>query len=138
MKRNTIDDCVLSDLGCISSRSGRITAVEARKDGSFDIERVFYLFDVPSGADRGGHSHKELKQLIVAASGAFSVLLDDGFAKKKVDLNRPHIGLLVPPWVWSELVNFSSGAVCLVLASQKYDAADYIRDYDEYRKYVGA
>ena len=97
--------------------------------------RVYYLYDVPGGEERGGHAHKELSQLIVAASGSFDVVLDDGTTKKTITLNRPYQGLYVVPGIWRELVNFSSGSSCLVLASHKYDESDYIRDYNEFLKY---
>jgi hypothetical protein len=137
MKNSSVDECRIVNLPCVSQRSGRITPVESNIDLPFGIQRVYYLYDVPSGAERGGHAHRGLWQLIVAASGSFSVILDDGRKKRTVDLNRPHNGLLIVPGIWRELVNFSSGAVCLVLASLKYDAADYIRDYGEFRAYKG-
>lgn len=99
----------------------------------FDIKRVFYIYDVPAGEERGGHSHKCLQQLIVAISGAFDVLLDDGVAQRIVTLNRPYQGLLVAPGVWSKQFNFSSGSVGLVLASDHYDEDDYVRDYTEFK-----
>ena len=98
----------------------------------FKIERVYYLYDVPSDAYRGGHAHKKLQQFIIALSGSFEVLLDDGKIKQKIMLNKPNKGLLIPTGVWRELDNFSSGAVCLVLASDVFDESDYIRDYDEF------
>jgi len=101
----------------------------------FEVKRVYYLYDVPGGSERGGHAHKTLHQLIVAASGAFDVILDDGVTKKIVQLNRPYYGLLLIPGIWRELMNFSSGAVCLVLASEKYNPDDYIRDYSVFKKF---
>ena len=98
----------------------------------FDVKRVYYLYDVPGGESRGAHAHKELSQLIVAASGSFRVTLDDGNVKRSFTLNRPYQGLYVKPGIWRDLDDFSSGAVAMVLASEKYDAADYIRDYDEF------
>jgi len=99
------------------------------------VRRVYYLFDVPGGESRGGHAHRELQQLIVAAGGSFDVVIDDGKNRKIVNLNRPYFGLHIIPGIWRELVNFSSGAICLVLASATYDASDYIRDYEEFIKY---
>lgn len=101
----------------------------------FDVRRVYYLYDVPGGVERGGHAHKTLSQLIVAASGSFTVTLNDGKARRSFCLNRPYEGLLVKPGIWRDLSDFSSGSVCLVLASEKYDADDYIRDFDEFIRF---
>jgi dTDP-4-dehydrorhamnose 3,5-epimerase-like enzyme len=101
----------------------------------FDVKRVYYLYDVPGGESRGGHAHCELYQLIVAAGGSFDVVLDDGKVKRTIALNRPYHGLLIVPGLWRELQNFSSGATCLVLASEKYDEKDYIRDYEDFLRY---
>lgn len=136
MKNNSIYNCVILPLNKIHNRAGNITIVEGNKNVPFDIKRVYYLYDIPSGEDRGGHAHKELYQLIVSASGSFNVLLDDGLNKKVVTLNRPDYGLLVVPGIWRELMEFSSGAICLVLASHKYDENDYLRDYQEYINYI--
>jgi hypothetical protein len=136
MNRPTIYDCSIVQLPRISERSGNITAIEQGNNIPFPIERIYYLYDVPGGADRGGHAHKELFQLIVAASGAFEVIIDDGYQKKTVELNRPYFGLFVIPGIWSELINFSSGAICLVLSSKIYEENDYIRDYDTFKKYA--
>lgn len=130
--RNSIYDCVILPLSKIHNRAGNITIVEGKKNIPFDVKRVYYLYDIPGGEGRGGHAHKELYQLIIAASGAFNVLLDDGENKKIVMLNRPDYGLMVVPGIWRELFEFSSGAICLVMASHKYDALDYIRDYKEF------
>lgn len=127
--KNSIYDCVVLPLQKIHNRAGNITIVEGQKNVPFDVKRIYYLYDIPGGEDRGGHAHKELYQLIIAASGAFNVLLDDGENKKIVMLNRPDYGLMVVPGIWRELFEFSSGAICLVLASQKYDPDDYLRDY---------
>jgi len=129
---SNIYNCCVVELGKIHNRAGNITVIEERKLVPFDIKRVYYLYDVPGGAERGGHAHKELYQLVVAASGCFDVILDDGRNKKVVELNRPYYGLLIVPGIWRELINFSSGAICLVLASAKYDKIDYIRDYKEF------
>lgn len=126
----TIDDCKLIDLPCIGDRNGNITPIYGREHIPFDIARVYYLYDVPGGAARGGHAHKELQQLIVSVMGAFDVVLDDGQRKKTVRLDRAYNGLYVPRMIWRELENFSSGGICLVLASTPYDENDYIRDYD--------
>ena len=132
---STIYNCGVIELNKIHDRSGNITVVESNKHIPFKIERVYYLYDVPSGAERGGHAHKNLHQLIVAASGCFDVVVNDGRNKKIVELNRPNFGLLIYPGIWSELINFSSGAISLVLASHLYDEADYIRSYKDYIKY---
>jgi len=130
--KNSVYDCVILPLSKIHNRAGNITIVEGQSNIPFDVRRIYYLYDIPGGEDRGGHAHKELYQLIVAASGSFNVLLDDGQNKKIVTLNRPDYGLLVVPGIWRELCEFSSGAICLVLASHKYDKNDYIRDYDQF------
>jgi len=132
---STIFDCVVMPLSKIHNRAGNITIVEGEQNLPFDIKRVYYLYDIPGGESRGGHAHRNLYQLVVAASGAFDVLLDDGKNKKVVKLNRPDFGLLIVPGIWRELFEFSSGAVCLVMASLKYDAEDYIRDYNEFVKF---
>ena len=130
-----IHSCCVLELSKIHNRSGNITIVQNGSDLPFDVRRIYYLYDVPGGEERGGHAHKELSQLIVAASGSFDVVLDDGTTKKTITLNRPYQGLYVVPGIWRELVNFSSGSSCLVLASHKYDESDYIRDYNEFLKY---
>lgn len=129
---SSIDDCRTRELQRISRREGQITPVEGSKDVPFDIARVYYLYDVPGGATRGGHAHRDLQQLIVAVMGSFDVLLDDGDRKKLVTLNRAHTALYLPRLIWRDLLNFSSGSVCLVLASLPYSEADYIRNYDEF------
>ena len=118
-----------------SQRKGDISVIENGETIPFDVKRIYYLYDVPGGESRGGHAHKELQQLILAASGSFTVMLDDGKVRRTFNLNRPYQGLLVKPGIWRTLDDFSSGSVCLVLASEKYDAADYIRNYDEFVKY---
>ena len=130
--KNSVYDCVILPLSKIHNRAGNITIVEGQKNIPFDVRRVYYLYDIPGGENRGGHAHKELHQFIVAASGSFNVLLDDGQNKKIVTLNRPDYGLMVVPGIWRELFEFSSGAICLVLASHKYDKDDYMRDYDQF------
>ncbi|MBP6008942.1 MAG: WxcM-like domain-containing protein [Rhodoferax sp.] len=130
----SINDCKISDLPKIHDPRGNLTFIEANSHIPFDIKRVYYLYDVPGGTERGGHAHKELHQLIIAMSGSFDVILDDGKDKKRVHLNRSYIGLYVCPMIWRELDNFSSGAVCLVLASNRYDEVDYYRDYAEFMR----
>ena len=131
--KTSVFDCSVIELDRHhSQRKGDISVVENSITVPFDTKRVYYLYDVPGGVDRGGHAHKDLKQLIVAASGCFTVELDDGSVKRSVVLNRPYQGLYVVPGIWRVLKDFSSGSVCLVLASEKYDPQDYIRDYDEF------
>lgn len=131
MKRSSVYDCTMIEIDKHhSDRKGNITVVENQKTIPFDIKRTYYLYDVPGGESRGGHAHKELSQLIIAASGSFTVTLDDGNVKRTFVLNRPYQGLYVVPGIWRTLDDFSSGAVCLVLASHIYDENDYIRDYD--------
>jgi hypothetical protein len=130
-------DCSVIELPRISSPSGSLTPVYGGESLPFEIARVYYLYDIPGGETRGGHAHKKLRQLIVAASGSFDVLLDDGRNRRKVHLNRPYHGLYLPTLVWRELMNFSSGGICLVLASEPYEEADYFRDYEEFRRSAG-
>jgi hypothetical protein len=130
---SSVYNCEILPLNKIHNRAGNITIIEGLQNIPFEIKRIYYLYDIPGGEDRGGHAHKELRQLIVAASGSFNVMLDDGINKKVVTLNRPDYGLLVVPGIWRELMEFSSGAICLVLASQVYDVNDYIRDYNEFK-----
>lgn len=137
MIKNTVYDCSVIDMDKHHHVKGNITVVENAKTIPFDIKRVYYLYDVPGGEARGGHAHKELYQLIVAASGSFNVTLDDGRVKRTVTLNRPYQGLYVVPGIWRELDNFSSGSVCLVLASEEYQESDYIRTYEEFKKIKG-
>ena len=129
-----IDICKIIDLPKINDPRGNLTFVEGGNQIPFDIQRVYYLYDVPGGAERGGHAHKGLHQLIIAMSGSFDVVLDDGANKKRVHLNRSYSGLYVCPMIWRELDNFSSGSVCMVLASNKYDEEDYYRDYAEFMR----
>ncbi|MFP4477543.1 MAG: sugar 3,4-ketoisomerase [Desulfatibacillaceae bacterium] len=133
-----ISRCKIIDLPMIPDNRGNLTFIETKKHIPFGIERVYYLYDVPGGAERGGHAHKELHQLIIAMSGSFDVILDDGRTRERCHLNRSYYGLYICPMIWRELDNFSSGSVCLVLASNVYDESDYYRDYDEYVAALGA
>lgn len=127
-----IENCNVIQLNKISDPRGNLTFVESNRHVPFEIKRVYYLYDVPGGAERGGHGHKALHQLIVAISGSFDIHLDDGVSKKTINMNRSYEGLYVCPMIWREIDNFSSGAVCLVLASDFYDEADYYRDYGNF------
>jgi dTDP-4-dehydrorhamnose 3,5-epimerase-like enzyme len=129
---SSIYNCNVMELSKIHNPSGNITIVQSDSELPFRVKRVYYLYDVPGGSERGGHAHRTLQQLIVAASGSFDVILDDGFMKKTVHLNRPNYGLMVVPGIWREIINFSSGAICLVLASDLYNPSDYIRNYQEF------
>jgi len=132
MQKSSIDDCKILPLNKIHNRAGNITIVESDLDIPFNIQRIYYLYDIPGGETRGGHAHKELYQFLVAASGSFEVLLNDGTEKKRIRLNRPNYGLLIVPGIWRELIEFSSGAICLVIASKKFDEQDYIRKYSDF------
>jgi hypothetical protein len=125
-----LDHCHLIELPKISDPRGNLTFIEGSHHIPFDIKRVYYTYDVPGGSDRGAHAHRRLHQLIIAMSGSFDVVLDDGFDKKRFHLNRSYFGLYVCPMMWRELDNFSSGSVCLVLASELFDSDDYYRDYE--------
>ena len=127
-----LEQCSIVELPKISDPRGNLTFIECGRHIPFQISRVYYLYDVPGGSERGGHAHKELSQLIIAMSGSFDVLLDDGFEKRRFHLNRSYFGLYVCPMIWRELDNFSSGSVCLVLASNQYDPDDYYRNYDQF------
>lgn len=127
-----IERCKLIDLPQIADPRGNLTFIEGGRHVPFEIKRVYYLYDIPGGAERGGHAHKELQQLIIAMSGSFDVVLDDGYATERLHLNRSSYGLYVGTMVWREIDNFSSGSVCMVLASTLYDEADYYRDYDAF------
>jgi dTDP-4-dehydrorhamnose 3,5-epimerase-like enzyme len=134
--KTSVYDCSIIELDRHHSpRKGDISVVENGLTVPFHTKRVYYLYDVPGGVERGGHAHKALEQLIVAVSGSFTVVLDDGKVKRSFVLNRPYMGLYVTPGIWRVLDDFSSGSVCLVLASEKYDPDDYIRDYDEFIQY---
>lgn len=128
----SLSDCRIINLPKISDPRGNLTFIEGEQHIPFNVKRVFYLYDVPTGEDRGAHAHKELHQFLVCLSGSFDVHLEDGINKKIVHLNRPWVGLYIPPMVWGAEVNFDPGSVCLVMASDRYDEADYIRDYDQF------
>lgn len=132
----SVYDCQLVHLKKIGNRNGNITAIENLKDVPFEVKRVFYLYDIPGGESRGAHAHRECHQFIIAASGAFEVMMDDGRVKRQVQLNRPYLGLHIPPGIWASEVNFSSGSICLVLASHEYNEKDYIRSYSDYNSWL--
>jgi oxalate decarboxylase/phosphoglucose isomerase-like protein (cupin superfamily) len=131
----TIVDCTLIELPRIHNRAGNITAVQNGIELPFNVQRIYYLYDIPAGETRGAHGHKNLEQLIIAASGSFDITLDDGRSKKTVQLNKPYVALHVRPGIWRDITNFSSGAICLVLASHLYDELDYIRDYEAFKQF---
>ena len=132
---SSVYDCSMIELPKIKNIAGNITAIENTEEIlPFKIKRIFYLYDIPGGASRGAHAHKTCHQFLIAASGAFEVLMDDGRIKRQVQINRPHFGLHIPPGIWAQEVNFSSGAICLVLASHMYDKKDYLRDYEGFLK----
>lgn len=136
MSRFTVFDCNIIHFPRIQDRAGNITPVQNGIEVPFDVKRIYYLYDIPGGEDRGAHAHKRLQQLIIAASGSFDITIDDGRNKKTVQLNRPYFGLHIRPGMWRNISNFSSGAICLVLASEQYDRSDYLRTYDEFLNYV--
>jgi dTDP-4-dehydrorhamnose 3,5-epimerase-like enzyme len=128
--------CRLIEFPIVHDQRGNLTFIEGGEHVPFEIKRVYYLYDVPGGATRAGHAHKNLEQVIIAASGSFDVVVDDGVTRDTVTLNRSYSGLYIPTYVWRDLVNFSSGAVCLVLASDHFDESDYFRSYDEFLETV--
>lgn len=131
----TVFDCSILYFPKIQYSSGNLTPLQGEKDIPFKISRVFYLYDIPGGEERGAHAHKECHQLLVAASGAFDVMLDDGETKRLVTLNRPYVGLHIPPGIWAAEMGFSSGSICLVIASHKYDENDYIREFEKFQEF---
>lgn len=135
MKSSTVYDCSMLEIDKHHNLKGNISVVENESTVPFDVKRVYYLYDVPGGESRGGHAHLELHQLIVAASGSFDVTLYDGMLKRTFTINRPYQGLLIVPGIWREIDNFSSGSVCLVLASTGYNEDDYIRSYKDFKNY---
>ena len=135
MRKPTVEDCRIIDLGKIEFDRGNLTVVQARETVPFDIKRVFYLYDIPGGEARGAHAHKECHQFLVAASGSFEVVLDDGHETRTVYLNRPFKGLHIPPGIWATEKNYSEDVLYLVLASDHYDEADYFRCYEDFIRY---
>ena len=135
MKFNTVFDCSLLEISKINNEAGNLTILENGLNIPFDVKRIYYLYDVPSGSARGGHAHIELEQYIIAACGSYDVILDDGKNKKNFTLNRPNLALHILPGMWRELDNFSSGSISMVLASKLYDEKDYIRDYNQFLNY---
>lgn len=131
----SVFNCSVIQLPKIHNRAGNITPIQNSIDIPFNIKRVYYLYDIPGGESRGAHAHYNLEQLVIAASGSFDITLDDGYNKKTVQLNRPNVGLHILPGIWRDISNFSSGAICLVLASEPYQAEDYIRDYSHFVEY---
>ena len=135
MKTSTVFDCSLINLPINHQSNGNLTAVSNGIQVPFDVKRVYYLYDVPGGFSRGGHGHLELQQLIVALSGSFDIIVDDGKVKRTFHLSRPNVGLYMPSGLWRELDNFSSGSICFVLASIEYDEKDYFRDYKKFTEW---
>ena len=133
----TIYDCTIIQLPKIENRAGNISPIHGNIDIPFEIKRVFYLYDIPGGEDRGAHAHRKCHQFLIAGSGSFNVLVDDGNNKRTFNLNRPYYGLYIPPGIWASEIGFSSGSICIALTSHKYDENDYIREYEYYLKYNG-
>lgn len=131
-KKYSVHDCEIIELPVVHNDAGNITVMENNGNIPFDVKRVYYIYDIPMGTERGGHAHYELQQYVVAASGSFVFVLDDGTQKREVFLNHPNKALHIKPGIWREMKDFSSGSICLVLASQNYDEADYIRDYKDF------
>ena len=131
-----LNACKIVDLPKIMDERGNLTFIEGGNHLPFDIKRVYYLYDVPGGATRGGHAHRNLEQFLIAAMGSFDVILDDGFESQRFHLNRSYYGLYIPSMIWREMSNFSSGSVCLTLASKPYDESDYIRDHYVFKELV--
>lgn len=134
-RKTTVYDCTILQLPVVHNEAGNITALNNDLEIPFETKRVYYLYDVPGGESRGGHGHKALQQLILAGSGSFDITVDDGRIRRTFQLNRPDYGLYLPPGLWRELDNFSSGSICLVLASDEYDSEDYLRDYGEFKAF---
>jgi WxcM-like, C-terminal len=131
--RSTVYDCSLIHLPKNVNRAGNLTPINNNVEIPFNVKRVFYLYDIPGGESRGAHAHEECHQFLVAASGSFEILLDDGKVQRMVQLNRPYLGLHIPPGIWASELNFSSGSICLVLASELYKPEDYIREYESFK-----
>jgi hypothetical protein len=135
--KTSINDCVIIELPKIDNRAGNISPIQGCKDIPFEIKRVFYLYDIPGGEDRGAHAHRKCHQFLIAGSGSFNAIVDDGKNKRTFNLNRPYNGLYIPPGIWAAEMGFSSGAICLVLTSHEYDENDYIRNYQDFIDYLG-
>jgi dTDP-4-dehydrorhamnose 3,5-epimerase-like enzyme len=131
-----LDECRIVNFPKVTDYRGNLSFIEGQNQIPFDIKRVYYLYDVPSGATRGGHAHKELQQVVISLSGSFDVVLDDGHTRRSFFLNRPHYGLYIPPRVWREIENFSANSVALSLVSQVYSESDYVRSYDQFKRWV--
>ena len=131
---SSIDECRLIEMKTESHANGKLSVMENLATAPFSIRRVYYLYDLPAGAERGGHSHGVTHEIVLPLNGSFDVVVDDGKRTKRVTLNRPDCGLLLPAGIWRTLDNFSSGSICLVLASDKYEESDYVRDYDEFKR----
>jgi hypothetical protein len=138
MIKSSVFDCNLIYLSQLGNRNGHITAVNNSVEIPFDINRIFYLYDIPGGESRGAHAHIECHQFLVAVSGSFEIFLDDGRTQRQVLLNRPNMGMHILPGIWASEINFSSGAICLVLASHEYDEKDYVRDYLQFKKWIAS
>jgi hypothetical protein len=138
MARLSVFDCSIIEIGKIENRAGNISVIENDGRLPFAIKRIFYLYDIPGGESRGAHAHKACHQFLIAASGAFEVLLDDGRTKRLVQLNRPYLGLHVPPGIWASEINFSSGSICMVMTSELYDEKDYLRSYEDFMQFNSA
>ncbi len=136
MNTSGIFNCSILMLPRIKNRAGNLTPVHNTDGFPFFVKRIFYLYDIPGGESRGAHAHKQCHQFLIAASGSFEVLLDDGKTQRLIQLNRPYHGLHIPPMIWASEINFSSGSICLVLTSHTYNAEDYIHDYDEFKRIV--
>lgn len=134
-KGPTVFDCSIVELPRIQNRAGNITPINNNYEIPFEVKRVFYIYDIPGGEDRGAHAHKECHQFLIAASGSFEIELDDGKIKRTITLNRPYFGLHIPPGIWAAEKGFSSGSVCLILASETYNELDYVRIYDEFKMF---
>jgi len=134
MRKTTVYDCSIIELPRINNRAGNITPISNNINIPFNIKRIFYIYDIPGGEDRGAHAHIQCHQFLIAASGSFEIEMKDGINKRTVTLNRPYFGLHIPPGIWAAEKGFSSGSVCLVLASHKYDEKDYVRNYEAFKK----
>lgn len=135
LNNNKVSDCSIINISKVHNVNGNISVLENGENIPFDVKRIYYLYDVPSGEARGGHAHYELQQYIIAASGSFDVILNDGFNERKISLNRPNVALHIVPGIWRKLDNFSSGSITMVLASHLYEEKDYMRDYKQFLAY---